>query len=235
IETSIQANRFFGQMIPVFYLLDYRTGKYERITDSFAGYHTAASLNSGVQLMLNIVDTEHLRLYDQKIFPERLKILSGIEPKEHQNYIFSLNSTLTHRMGYTQDFLQRNCYISDETGNPLFSMGILINLNHYNDRYPIIQTVEKIGMGGVSGAPLKQRSTEVIRYLCQQSGHAFPVIGVGGIATAEDALEKLRAGASLVQVYTGFIYEGPTLAKEICKVLAEEVDYSHLQKNESTH
>ena len=97
------------------------------------------------------------------------------------------------------------------------------------------QTVEKIGMGGVSGAPLKQRSTEVIRYLCQQSGHAFPVIGVGGIATAEDALEKLRAGASLVQVYTGFIYEGPTLAKEICKVLAEEVDYSSLQKNESTH
>ncbi|MFC5412505.1 quinone-dependent dihydroorotate dehydrogenase [Larkinella bovis] len=85
------------------------------------------------------------------------------------------------------------------------------------------QTVEKIGAGGVSGAPLRHRSTEVIRYLCQKSNHAFPVIGVGGIATAADALEKLRAGASLVQVYTGFIYEGPTLAKEICKVVAEEV------------
>lgn len=83
--------------------------------------------------------------------------------------------------------------------------------------------VEQMGAGGVSGQPLKARSTEVIRYLCERSGHAFPVIGVGGIATAEDAREKLQAGASLVQVYTGFIYEGPALAKRICKGLAENV------------
>ncbi|WP_128543137.1 quinone-dependent dihydroorotate dehydrogenase [Larkinella soli] len=83
--------------------------------------------------------------------------------------------------------------------------------------------VEAIGAGGVSGQPLRQRSTEVIRYLCRQSGNAFPVIGVGGIATAGDALEKLRAGASLVQIYTGFIYEGPSLAKQICKTLSEKV------------
>jgi len=71
--------------------------------------------------------------------------------------------------------------------------------------------------GGVSGAPLTKRSTEVIRYLSEKSGKAFPIIGVGGIHSAQDALDKLDAGASLVQVYTGFIYEGPGLVGNICK------------------
>ncbi|CCH56106.1 dihydroorotate dehydrogenase [Fibrisoma limi BUZ 3] len=75
--------------------------------------------------------------------------------------------------------------------------------------------VEQMGAGGVSGYPLRKRSTEVIRYLHDRSGGAFPIIGVGGIFSAEDALEKLQAGASLVQVYTSFIYEGPALAKRI--------------------
>jgi len=71
--------------------------------------------------------------------------------------------------------------------------------------------------GGLSGKPLSHRSTEVIRYISQKTGNAFPIIGVGGIHSAEDALEKLNAGASLIQVYTGFIYEGPGLVKKICK------------------
>lgn len=69
--------------------------------------------------------------------------------------------------------------------------------------------------GGLSGKPLTQRSTEVIAYLHQHSDGKIPIIGVGGIHSAEDALDKLKAGASLVQVYTGFIYEGPGLIKEI--------------------
>lgn len=75
--------------------------------------------------------------------------------------------------------------------------------------------VEAIGAGGVSGKPVNQRSTEVIRYLAEKSGKSFPIIGVGGIHNGEDALEKLQAGADLVQIYTGFIYEGPGLAKKI--------------------
>lgn len=71
--------------------------------------------------------------------------------------------------------------------------------------------------GGMSGKPLKNRSTEVIRFLSEKSNNAFPIIGVGGIHSAEDALEKLEAGACLVQLYTGFIYEGPGLIKEINK------------------
>jgi dihydroorotate dehydrogenase len=73
----------------------------------------------------------------------------------------------------------------------------------------------KAETGGLSGKPLRQRSTEVIRFLSSQSNNAFPIIGVGGIHTPEDALEKLEAGASLVQLYTGFIYEGPKLIKAI--------------------
>lgn len=76
--------------------------------------------------------------------------------------------------------------------------------------------------GGVSGKPLKERSTEVIRYLSEKSNKAFPIIGVGGIYTAEDAIEKLEAGASLLQVYSGFIYEGPTIVSNICKGLVNK-------------
>ena len=80
----------------------------------------------------------------------------------------------------------------------------------------LIATEEK---GGLSGKPLVDRSTEVIRFLAEKSGKAFPIIGVGGIHSATDALEKLEAGADLVQVYTGFIYEGPSLVKRINKAI----------------
>ncbi len=74
-------------------------------------------------------------------------------------------------------------------------------------------------MGGVSGKPLAARSTQVIQYLHDHSEGAFPIIGVGGIHSATDAIEKLNAGASLIQLYTGFIYEGPSLVGNICKGL----------------
>ena len=78
---------------------------------------------------------------------------------------------------------------------------------------------DKNETGGLSGRPLTKRSTEVISYLHKVSGGSFPIIGVGGIHSAEDALEKMQAGASLIQLYTGFIYEGPGLIKRILKRL----------------
>lgn len=78
-----------------------------------------------------------------------------------------------------------------------------------------LKSTNKNETGGLSGKPLTKRSTEVIRFLAQNSNKSFPIIGVGGIHTAEDALEKLDAGADLVQIYTGFIYEGPALIKAI--------------------
>jgi len=81
------------------------------------------------------------------------------------------------------------------------------------------QELRLIGNGGLSGQPIKDKSTKVIRYLADKSNKSFPIIGVGGIHSAQDALEKINAGADLVQVYTGFIYEGPSLVKKINKAL----------------
>lgn len=81
------------------------------------------------------------------------------------------------------------------------------------------ELLESIGNGGLSGQPVKEKSTAVIKYLADKSNKAFPIIGVGGIHSAKDALDKIKAGADLVQVYTGFIYEGPSLIKKINKAL----------------
>ena len=79
-----------------------------------------------------------------------------------------------------------------------------------------------IGNGGVSGQPIKAQSTKVIQYLVDNSNKAFPIIGVGGIHSAADAMEKIEAGADLVQIYTGFIYEGPSLIKRINKAILKQ-------------
>ncbi|WP_179018907.1 quinone-dependent dihydroorotate dehydrogenase [Winogradskyella forsetii] len=81
------------------------------------------------------------------------------------------------------------------------------------------QRLSEIGNGGLSGQPIKEKSTKVIKYLADKSNKAFPIIGVGGIHSAKDALDKIDAGADLVQVYTGFIYEGPSLVKQINEAL----------------
>lgn len=82
-------------------------------------------------------------------------------------------------------------------------------------------TVAAVGAGGLSGRPLRARATEVIAYLHRHSQGGLPIIGAGGIHSAEDALEKLAAGASLIQLYTGFVYEGPALVSRINRALAK--------------
>jgi dihydroorotate dehydrogenase len=79
--------------------------------------------------------------------------------------------------------------------------------------------LKAIGAGGLSGLPLKARSTELVKYICERTHGQLPVIASGGIFTAQDAKEKIEAGAALVQVWTGFIYEGPGITKRICKNL----------------
>ena len=84
--------------------------------------------------------------------------------------------------------------------------------------------------GGISGAPLRQRATEVIRFIYQQTGGELPIVGVGGIFTAEDAWDKLTAGASLLQVYTGWIYEGPWMVKRILQGLVQRLEAEGLRQ-----
>ena len=80
--------------------------------------------------------------------------------------------------------------------------------------------INQIGRGGLSGSPLRDRSTEVIRYIRRKTGPGFPIIGVGGIMTVQDALDKIDAGADLLQIYTGFIYEGPCFVRRILRRLS---------------
>jgi len=81
----------------------------------------------------------------------------------------------------------------------------------------IKEKINNFGNGGLSGKPLKDRSTEIIKYIAKKSKKKFVIIGVGGIMTEKDAIEKLEAGADLIQIYTGFIYEGVNLIKKINK------------------
>jgi len=100
----------------------------------------------------------------------------------------------------------------------------LIATNTTTDRSSLTtdaSQIESIGAGGLSGAPLRKRATEVIRYISKKTNGQLPIIGVGGINSAEDALDKIKAGASLVQIYTGLIYQGPKLVKRINQALAE--------------
>jgi len=84
------------------------------------------------------------------------------------------------------------------------------------------ERLDVIGNGGLSGKPVADRSTEVIKYLSDNSKKSFPIIGIGGIHSSQDAIDKIVAGADLVQIYTGFIYEGPSLVKKINKRILED-------------
>jgi dihydroorotate dehydrogenase len=91
----------------------------------------------------------------------------------------------------------------------------IIATNTTLDRSTLMADTSQIGAGGLSGKPLQSRSTEIIRYIHQKSGGTIKIIGVGGIENGADAIEKLNAGASLIQVYSGLVYEGPSLIKKI--------------------
>jgi len=79
--------------------------------------------------------------------------------------------------------------------------------------------LERIGAGGLSGKPVQQRSSELIKYISAKTTNQLPVMASGGIFNAGDAMEKINAGAGLLQVWTGFIYEGPAIVKKIVKAL----------------
>ncbi|WP_350292363.1 quinone-dependent dihydroorotate dehydrogenase [uncultured Croceitalea sp.] len=120
----------------------------------------------------------------------------------------------------------------DLTNNQLLDIISIINTTKIDGVIATNTTISRKGLkshltlaeekGGLSGKPLTNRSTEVIRFLAEKSNKSFPIIGVGGIHSAEDALEKLEAGADLVQLYTGFVYEGPGLLKQINKAILEK-------------
>lgn len=144
-------------------------------------------------------DVKALSLLQPKPKPVLLKIAPDLTNEQLNDIIDILKSTSTDGVIATNTTISR------------------ANLKASNTE------LEKIGNGGLSGKPLTARSTEVIKYLRAGLGSEFPIIGVGGIMTAHNALEKIEAGANLVQLYTGFIYGGPSLIKEINRSIARSM------------
>lgn len=144
------------------------------------------------------------------------------------------------------ELLQTMVYYKKEQGNSALPILVKIapDLNDH-ELYDVIEVVKNVGLdgivatntsvrrpstlrsslknetGGLSGKPLQKRSTQIIKFLHKKSNGTIPIIGVGGIFTAEDAYEKIKAGASLVEIYTGLIYEGPAVVKNICTGLVK--------------
>ncbi|CAG5077080.1 quinone-dependent dihydroorotate dehydrogenase [Parvicella tangerina] len=163
--------------------------------------------------------------------------IGNIAKLNDKNFLIELLSTLkaiNNELGKDRPILlkigpDRTNEGLDEVIEVIAKSGIdgVIATNTATDRSNLKTTPEKlaeIGNGGLSGQPLKDRSTEVIRYLAKKSNKAFPIIGVGGIHSAEDAIEKIEAGADLVQIYTGFIYEGPKLVKKINQAILKSTN-----------
>jgi len=143
------ANSFFRHCIPSIYLLDYRKCAYTRMSGNFAGYHPTAFLEGGISHTLDIYHPDHLRLFDEEVFPERLEFLHGVKPQEQNSYLFSYNLCLRNSAGRYENFLQRNCFVPDAQGNPVFSMGMLTPLNDHHSGNRIIQSIDKICMNGL--------------------------------------------------------------------------------------
>lgn len=141
-----------------------------------------------------------LNLQKEKQKPILLKIAPDLNTGQLDDIIQIIQDTKTDGVIAANTTIERNVMTSDQ------SVKSLKTSDH---------ELEQIGNGGLSGKPVRYRSTEVIRYLSEKSGKAFPIIAVGGIDSAEAAIEKIQAGADLVQIYTGLIYQGPALIKKI--------------------
>jgi len=138
-----------------------------------------------------LLGVKELSLTTEKPKPVLLKIAPDLNERQLTDIVEILQETKTDGVIATNTTISREELITDKT------------------------KIEKIGAGGLSGKPLTSRSTEVISFLRTRLGKDYPIIGVGGIMSSKDAIEKLEAGADLIQIYTGFIYEGPAFVKTI--------------------
>lgn len=148
LSLNYSFHSLFSHSIPMIYLLDYTTGKYLRMSRStqlILGYECNEWVDNGIGFTIDHYAEDDLKIYNEKIFPDRLQILKKIPVSEQPNYIFTYNLRLKNNKGEFVNLLQRNCYMkSDQNGVPLLSLGVITNIEHYKRENPVIQLVEKI-------------------------------------------------------------------------------------------
>jgi dihydroorotate dehydrogenase len=192
------------------------------VDDYIAAFRSVYGLADYVAINISSPNTPHLRAFHQQ---DKLNDL--LEPLKNEQEM--LGKT---RRVYMPIALKVSPDLNDEDIASIAKIAIekrldaIIATNTTISREGIEEELLASEPGGLSGQPLKQRSTEVIRKFYNHLQGKVPIIGVGGIENADDAWEKMVAGADLVQVYTGFIYEGPMLAKNICVGLSKRVQAS---------
>jgi DNA-binding CsgD family transcriptional regulator len=150
--------------IPSIYLLDYTNGKYTMFSGNVLttiGYSKDYFEQGGVDFTVGQYHKDDLRLYNEQIFPDRLKFLDDIPPDEHHKYVFSYNFRFKKKDGQYSSILQRNSFIrSDANGKPLLSMGMVINVDHYKNPNTSVQLIEKItGSDYTAGAETVLKKT----------------------------------------------------------------------------
>lgn len=156
--------------------------------------------------------------------------LRELQQKDSLKKILSYLQNINHRQEISKPILLKiSPDLSEEEINDIISLAVEIKLDglvvaNTTIKRENLQTtnkeLQKIGVGGLSGKPLKESSTKLVEYICKKTNNQVPVIASGGIFAGEDAKEKINAGAALVQVWTGFIYKGPAIVKNICKALS---------------
>jgi DNA-binding CsgD family transcriptional regulator len=139
----------FDHTIPAIFQLDYTTGRYRFMSDRAfdgLGFSTAEFLEGGLDFVISRYHPDDLRLFDEQIFPDRMKFLSGIPISQHTEFIFTHNYRLQDRHGQYQHLLQRETYIhTGIDGRPIESIGILVNISHFKQSSSVTQTVERSG------------------------------------------------------------------------------------------
>lgn len=189
----------------------------DAIRDYLVGFNTLYEYVDYFVVNVSSPNTPNLRALQDK---EPLKALldalmtANAEKPKQKPILLKIAPDLTHEQ---LDDIVGIVLESGISGVVATNTTITRNNLSYSSEY-----IESLGAGGLSGAPETKMSTEVIRYVHEKSNGAFPIIGVGGIMTPEDAYEKIQAGASLVQLYSGFIYEGPALIRRICNYLKDK-------------
>ncbi len=141
-------NPLFYHSVPMMYLLDYTTGKYVTMSQSakqVMGLDPEGFMEGGVEFTLRHYHPAHFKLFNEKIFSDRIQFIKNIAPEEQKNYIFSYNHRFKNKRGEYLNLLQRNCFIrSDAAGNPLLSFGMIINIEHYNREGQVVHLIEKV-------------------------------------------------------------------------------------------
>ena len=147
----------FYHSAPFIYVLDYITGKFIRLSEAIEpvlGFPASYIMAGGIEFLVEQFDKEHLELFNEQVFPDRLEFLQNIPPAQHADYIFSYRLCLLNSKGEKVHLLHRNSYLSSElSGKPVMSCGLLLNIEHFSRPNPIIQVVEKIDRQNLAAPP----------------------------------------------------------------------------------